>query len=107
MIDPSERLAFIYRSNVSMTEAIDRIYNGLVNQRSPHNSLADFTITRKIADIKREDVEKEGLFARKKIGTRIYLWINFEKNLINRWKSLFSLLNVTNSLQNFYFWLYK
>ena len=68
MIDPSERLAFIYRSNVSMTEAIDRIYNGLVNQRSPHNSLAaDFTITRKIADIKREDVEKEGLFARKKI----------------------------------------
>lgn len=67
MIDPSECLAFIYRSNVSMTEAIDRIYNGLVNQRSPHNSLADFTITRKIADIKREDVEKEGLFARKKI----------------------------------------
>lgn len=67
MIDPSKRLAFIYRSNVSMTEAIDRIYNGLVNQRSPHNSLADFTITRKIADIKREDVEKEGLFARKKI----------------------------------------
>ena len=44
----------LYRPNVSMTEATDRIYNGLANRRSPRNLLAAAsTITREIADIKR------------------------------------------------------
>lgn len=80
MIDPSERGIHIVR-----TYLWQRIYNGLANQRSPHNSSgAGLTITRKIADIKREDLSsmRRKLFACEKIGTRVYTSrINFDESL--------------------------